>query len=286
MIRFTVLLSFILSSSAFALPLHQDITLKESPALAAVGNQYDFEGIIALNNCSGSLIKFTHSVPTDKAVVLTNGHCLADAFGGGMPKPGKVIVNENANRKITILNPADGEGLGTVKATKIIYASMTRTDVTFYELNKTYAEIEQSFQIKALVLSDKQASVGEGMDIISGYWKRGYSCKIEAIVPTLKEAGWTMNDSIRYSRPGCEIIGGTSGSPIISQASGEVIGINNTMNEKGEKCTMNNPCEVDAQGTTTHVKGYGYGQQTFWFYTCLNASKQLDLNTPGCLLAK
>jgi V8-like Glu-specific endopeptidase len=124
------------------------------------------------------------------------------------------------------------------------------------------------------------------MEVISGYWMRGYSCNIETFVPKLEEDGWVCEDSIRYSRPGCETIGGTSGSPVIRAGTRTVIGVNNTGNEDGEKCTMNNPCEIDKDGKIVFQKGYSYGQQTYWVYSCLNQYNEIDLKVPGCQLAK
>jgi hypothetical protein len=52
-------------------------------------------------------------------------------------------------------------------------------------------------------------------------------------------------------------------------------------------CTLNNPCEVDQNGKTTATKGQSYGQETYWFTTCLaSGGRTLDLNVPGCLLTK
>jgi hypothetical protein len=50
-------------------------------------------------------------------------------------------------------------------------------------------------------------------------------------------------------------------------------------------CTLNNPCEVAADGTTTAHQGQSYGQQTWWITTCLNSSRQVDLTVAGCKLA-
>ncbi len=73
----------------------------------------------------------------------------------------------------------------------------------------------------------------------------------------------------------------SSGSPVVSQSSGEVIAINNTINESGAMCTVNNPCEVDAAGNRTATKGRGYAQETYWFMTCLTGSRTIDLTIPG-----
>jgi hypothetical protein len=72
---------------------------------------------------------------------------------------------------------------------------------------------------------------------------------------------------------------------VVDTASGQIAGINNTINENGQLCTLNNPCEVQPDGTTTATLNQGYGQETYWFNTCLTASRTIDLTIPGCLLA-
>jgi hypothetical protein len=81
-------------------------------------------------------------------------------------------------------------------------------------------------------------------------------------------------------------IGGTSGSPIIDDASGKVVGVNNTGNESGGRCTMNNPCEIDAGGKITVRRGTNYGQQTFGLVACFGPGTELNLSLPGCQVAK
>jgi hypothetical protein len=64
------------------------------------------------------------------------------------------------------------------------------------------------------------------------------------------------------------------------------VGVNNTINENGQKCTLNNPCEVNSNGTITYRRGQGYGQETYWVTTCLNSSNAIDLTLSGCLLPR
>ena len=284
MIKQLFVLLVAISTSAYALPLPKLQYSEQSALNTEISAGYDFEGIVALNNCSGSIVRFTRSLDDDKAMVMTNGHCLANMLGGGMPEPGEVIVNKSVSRKIYVLNPADGTKIGEINAEKILYATMTKTDMTLYSLRQTYKEIKDRFNVRPLMLSEKYATIGDGIDVVSGFWKKGYTCQVEMFVNILKEDKWTMNESIRYTRPGCETIGGTSGSPVISRVSREVIGINNTANEDGEKCTMNNPCEMDAKGAMSFEKGFSYGQQTSWLYSCLTSENVLDLTKTGCQL--
>ncbi len=283
MIRILSVFALLISTQAFAIPvgLPMDRTPLEATLTGFDAISYNFEGIIALNNCSASLIRLKNSGDDENALVLTNGHCI-----GTMPKAGEVITNKKVNRIMEVLNPKTAETIGTLNATKILYSTMTGTDMTIYVLAETYREILDQYKIRARVLANRLPQIGEEIDIISGYWRTGYSCKVEAIIPTLLEGEWTFTNSIRYSRPGCFTKGGTSGSPIISLKTGEVIGVNNTGNERGEKCTRDNPCEVDANGNISATKNYAYGQQTAYLYGCMEANHTLNLNLPGCKLAK
>jgi V8-like Glu-specific endopeptidase len=243
---------------------------------------YNFEGIVKLSNCSGSLIKYSASTESDKAIVLTNGHCIQKP--GGFLNPGEVWFNRPLSRKMRLFNSK--MDLFPITSTKIIYATMTNTDIALYELTESYAEIKSRTGISPLILDDAQPAQGQPIEIISGYWDRGYKCEIDGFVDTLKEGDWIFTNSIRYSRNGCDTIGGTSGSPIIAAGTRSVIAINNTSNESGDRCTLNNPCEVNANGEIYVEKGLRYGQQTYDIYSCLNESRSLDLSLSQCQLPK
>ena len=235
---------------------------------------------IALSNCSASLVRFPNSAGTDQAMMLTNGHC----YEGGMPSAGEVLVNQPSTRSGTLLDES-GNSLGTVRADTVLYATMTGTDVTLYRLTSTFANLQSRFGATALTLSSSHPADGASIAIPSSYWKRIWNCKIEGFVGQLREGEWTWRDSIRYDA-NCDTIHGTSGSPIVDAASGQIVGINNTGNDDGEMCTLNNPCEVAPDGTTKAVQGQSYGEQTYWFTTCLTATRTIDLNKAGCLLTK
>ena len=240
-------------------------------------SDYDFTGIVALSNCSGSLVRFDDSEGDDFGMILTNGHCVQ------MMNPGRVIVGVSSSKSFTFLSPS-GSRLGSARAQKLLYATMTNTDMALYQLTSTFDELTERFDVVPLTLSRDYPEVGDAIEIISGYWKRGYSCEVEKIVYSLKEDDWLFKDSIRYSRPGCSVIGGTSGSPAILSGTRTVIGVNNTINERGRRCAINNPCEIDEDGEIFYERGIGYAQQTSWVYSCRSEIGALDLNQKGCLL--
>ncbi|MEU1483179.1 serine protease [Streptomyces sp. NPDC005752] len=239
-----------------------------------------FAGTVALSNCSGSVVRAPSSQPGDPALVMSNGHCLETGF----PGPGQVVLNKASTRSFTLLNAA-GSGVGTLRASKIAYGTMTDTDVSLYQLTRTYAQIESSYGIKALELDTARPAQGRAITVASGYWKRTYSCAVDGFAYRLKEGAWTWKDSVRYTSA-CQTIGGTSGSPVIDNATGKVVAVNNTGNEDGQQCTDNNPCEVAADGTVTVRKGINYAQQTYNMVPCIGTGNQIDLNRAGCALPK
>ncbi len=71
----------VMSASAFAIPVAPHDALKVNLKSNPILSDYDFEGIIKLSNCSGSLIQFSGQPDTAKAVVMTNGHCIQKPGG-------------------------------------------------------------------------------------------------------------------------------------------------------------------------------------------------------------
>ncbi|MBO2455697.1 trypsin-like peptidase domain-containing protein [Actinomadura barringtoniae] len=252
-----------------------------APAAPAKVKATDFHAIVALSNCSGSVVRGPKSVDSDPAMVLTNGHCSEL----GMPGPGQVITNRSSRRTFTLLNPSGQGSLGTLRATQIEYSTMTDTDVTLYKLNTSYASIKSRYGTDALRLAPGHPTAGTQISVVSGYWRKIYSCKIDGFVYRLKESNWTWKDSVRYTST-CDTIGGTSGSPVINDSTGQVVAVNNTGNEDGQQCTLNNPCEVDENGQVTVHQGTNYAQETYILANCLIAGSDVDLTQSSCTLPK
>ncbi|MFF5495136.1 serine protease [Streptomyces aquilus] len=249
-------------------------------ALAPQVKAVSFAGTVSLSNCSGSVIRFPDSEADDPALVMSNGHCLETGF----PAAGQVIVDQASTRSFGLLNSA-GTRVGTLRANKIAYATMTDTDVSIYQLTTTYAAIKSTYGIDALTLNNTHPVAGTAITVVSGYWKRTYACNIDGFAYRLKEGAWTWKDSVRYTSA-CQTIGGTSGSPVIDNATGKVVAVNNTGNEDGGRCTDNNPCEVDTSGNVTVREGINYAQETYQIPACFGLDNKLDLSKSGCTLPK
>ncbi|MBP5866041.1 serine protease [Streptomyces scabiei] len=254
-----------------------------TPAAAAMAAEptlktVSLAGTVQLSNCSGSIIRFPDSLDTDPALVLSNGHC------SSLLDPGVVITDRSANRPFGLLD-SSGAQVATLKAEKLSYGTMTDTDVAIYQTTTTYAAIKSSYGVTALTLRDTQPTAGTAVTVASSAWKKLLDCNIDGFVHRLKEGKWTWKDSVRYTSA-CQTVGGTSGSPVIDQSTGEVVAVHNTGNENGASCTLNNPCEVDPRGNVTVRKGINYGQQTYQIPACFTTGNQLDLNSAGCTLPK
>jgi V8-like Glu-specific endopeptidase len=264
------------AAPAVAVPEETAAPGSASPALQAVS----LAGTVALSNCSGSVVRLPGSADTDPALVLSNGHCLESGF----PAPGQVVVNQASSRTFGLLN-SSGTRVATLRAGRLVYATMTDTDVSIYQLTTTYAAIRSTYGISALTLQDTHPVAGTAITVASGYWKRLYNCAVDGFVYRLKEGDWTWKDSVRYTSA-CDTIGGTSGSPVIDRATGKVVAVNNTGNEDGQRCTVNNPCEVDASGNVTVRQGINYAQETYQIPACFTTGNKLDLSAAGCTLPK
>ncbi|MBD0675221.1 serine protease [Kitasatospora sp. NPDC091335] len=239
-----------------------------------------FAGTVALSNCSGSLVRMPGSAASDPALILSNGHCLET----GMPGPGEVVLNQASSRTFTLLNSTGG-GVATLRATKVVYGAMTDTDVSIYQLNTSYASIQSRYGIAPLTVAATHPVQGSSIRVVSGYWKKIYSCSADGFAYRLKEGDWTFKDSLRYTST-CNVIGGTSGSPVVDASTNQVVAVNNTINENGERCTLNNPCEVDQSGNVTVRRGIGYAQETYGIPACFAAGNRFDLTLPGCTLPR
>ncbi|MEV0990599.1 serine protease [Streptomyces sp. NPDC049949] len=268
-------LSLLLIGAAAAPAVASTSRDKAAPAVTV-----NYAGTVALSNCSGSVVRAPGSQPNDPALVLSNGHCIESGF----PGPGEVVQDQSSSRSFSLLNAA-GSRVATLRASKIAYATMTDTDISIYQLTKTYAQIQSQYGIAALTLNDARPVQGTAIKVVSGYWKRIYSCNVDGFAYRLKEGEWTWKDSVRYTSS-CNTIGGTSGSPVIDTTTGKVVAVNNTGNEDGQRCTENNPCEVDETGKVTVRQGINYAQETYIIVPCIGAGNKIDLTRAGCTLPK
>lgn len=227
------------------------VTGKVNPPDTPVPN---LEGAAVLGGiCSASVVRTDHTKLSDPALLLTNGHCVPQR-----PAPGETLKDVAIEVPVTI---GDRQGYLQAKArtTRLIYATMSGTDTALFRLDQTYAQLHAK-GVKVFKLAGRSAKPGERVDIISAGNGKRFSCTIDAVVPHLREEGYTQDNAYRYD-PACTPSHGGSGSPIVLKDGVTVVGVHSTGNDNGEQCTANNPCEVATDGTVTVRQGARYGQQ-------------------------
>lgn len=214
----------------------------------------NLEGAASLAGiCSASVVRTGTSKSNDPALLLTNGHCVPER-----PAPGETLKDVAMDLPVTI---GDRQGYLQAKArtTRLVHATMTGTDMALYRLDKTYGQLKAA-GVKIFRLADRPARPGERIDIISAGNGNRFKCTVEAVVPHLREEGYTQDNVYRYD-PACSPSHGGSGSPLVLKDGITVVGVHSTGNDNGEQCTANNPCEVAADGTVSVLKDRRYGQQ-------------------------
>jgi len=227
-------------------------TIPPDPPVAAPG----LSATASIDGCSGAVVRTATAKPTDPALLLTNGHCVDPR-----PAPGAETGPSPARRTV-LVNGVDGNARVRTATTGLLLATMTGTDVAVLRLQTTYAQLARA-GIQALPLADHGPAPGDRVTVLSGTWQERFACRVEAVVPTLREGGYVQHDALRYAdsracRPGS----GTSGSPVVD-ATGAVVAIHNTHAQpEGEPCAPNRPCEVGGDGTPVVLGGRGYAQQT------------------------
>src|SRR3954471_8346009 len=115
-----------------------------APTLAAT----TLANTIALSNCSAALVRYPSSVSTDRAMMLTNGHC----YEGGFLAAGQVLTNRSSTRRGTLLS-STGASLAPLTADRLLYATMTGTDVSLHRLTSTFSAIQAATGVTARTIS-------------------------------------------------------------------------------------------------------------------------------------
>lgn len=247
------------------------------PAFALDGR---FAGTVKLSNCSGFVAQLPQHNDADRAWVLSNGHCERGFLGSMLVKPGEALVNQKKSRELQLVT-SSGELVST-KSTRLLYATMTGTDLAVYELKETYRELKARGVLPFLL--SEPPRVLDNVDVVSAYRDRIFSCSIDEILTGTREGGYTFVSPIRLTSE-CTNGDGTSGSPVVLLGTRHVVAISNSYNKQGLECSDNNPCEVDANGEVQVRRGARYAQQILPLVDCIEKG-QLKITLPGCRLSR
>jgi V8-like Glu-specific endopeptidase len=243
--------------------------------------------------CTGFLIGTESQHLNAPAYVVTNGHCQGSATK--LPSAKDILVNRptKTNFIVNYFHDFKANRL-TIPVKRMVYGTMKNNDIAILELTKTQQDLATA-GITPLKISSQPAKLGEPV-IVVGIPSQGMKDALSFLHATtcqtgetvrLKEDVYNWNRSIRHQ---CSIVGGMSGSPMISLKTRRVIGIINTgVNDSAAKqpqCSLNRPCEIRKNGRVETLAYENYGQLVYQIPTCFDRQGVFDLRTPGCNLEK
>lgn len=242
---------------------------------------------VPAGDCSGTLVKMPDMPGSAPALVLTSGHCLG--IGSHLwrfPAPGEIFVDE-PSRQPVVLFPDDGAAAArTERAVRIVFASMTDSDLALVELSVAIGELEDAgFTVRAMssvppVPWGTLVFASRNRDVTS-------TCRIEALVPVLREGPWRWHDYLRFAKAeDCRFVHGQSGTAGIDPLSGQVIAVAATVSEGGEACALNNPCEPypPEPDVLTVRPQQSYGAPVAPLLACYAGGGVWDFDRPECRL--
>jgi Trypsin-like peptidase domain len=261
---------------------------------ATTGQKYNGVGSIDVDYgvCTGFFIS-TGNNPQAPAYVLTNGHC--QGLLSELPNQNEVRLNRPSKTVFIVNYFHDFRAKRmTIPVKQMVYGTMKDNDIAILELTKTYQEMLQA-GISPLTLSDRPVSKGEPT-LVVGIPSQGVKEKLSFLhaatcqtgeLVNLKEDIYNWKKSIRHN---CSIVGGMSGSPMISLKTNRVIGIINTgVNDSAAKqpqCSLNRPCEISPNGTVQTFDRENYGQLVDRIPSCFDRNGRFEILQPTCQLER
>ncbi len=260
----------------------------------AAGRRYNGVGLLEVNYgmCTGFLFS-TGVHPKAPAYVLTNGHCQGNAHK--LPNNREIMVNRPTKTEFTVNYFHDFKAARlTIPVKRLVYGTMKNTDIAILELTKTQQEIIAAGIVPLQIATTPPAS-GEPA-IVVGIPSEGVKDELNFLhavtcstgeLANVKEDVYNWKKSLRHR---CSIVGGMSGSPMISLKTDRVVGIINTgVNDNATKqpqCSINRPCEVAQNGLVQTFPQENYAQLVDRIPTCFNPQGIFDLAQSTCQLER
>ena len=222
------------------------------------------------------------------AYVLTNGHC-AD-----FPGANDVLVNLVAptTHRVVFDYFADTQTRQvSVPVSRIAYVTMKGRDLAVLELGVPFAEVvrwgyvPRSLSLTVPVHNEPVVVVGAPLTgVAATSFLRLASCRLESKAPVVMEYVWHWFDMDRHRC--ADVVGGSSGSPVISTQTDRVVGLVNTTTTGAvpfTECVLNHPCEPVAGGAVGQMST-SYMTPLAGVGNCFDESGVFDLTSDACPL--
>ena len=216
--------------------------------------------------CSGAVIKLGRA--PGKLYVLTNGHCVPEVYDPNNPIQKNLRVVQNVSREKDYYDQAfDAEyGMMSVSYKRLVYGTMDQTDLALLEPIQT----EQDFRrngVQIFQIDSQETKMDDAFLIPSSHWEAFRVCKIKTRIPIMTENQWTFSNALLMD-DACLIVGGWSGSPVISKRTGKITAI------------------VNSGNGSDHHSGPALAQRVQDLTGCVTTTGIFQLNLPSCRLPK
>ncbi|HAJ63176.1 MAG TPA: serine protease, partial [Cyanobacteria bacterium UBA8543] len=226
------------------------------------------------------------------AYAVTNGHC-ADIHTE--PAAKEILINRPSNKVFKLNYFVNAKSsVRPVHVRQVVYATMKSTDISILELDTTFNQlVKEGFT--PWKIAEVPPSIGEPIEVIGipmtgvksslSYLHRT-NCQVGQVV-NLREGVYHWEQAIRTR---CSVVGGMSGSPVVSLRSNQVVAIANTgVDDKALKqpeCSKNRPCELFNDGRVATFPKENYAQRVYPIPSCFDKKGIFNLNLPSCGLEK
>lgn len=253
--------------------------------------QIELVGTAKTPGCSGVIFAHPNYKAEQKALFLTNSHCLkSDNKGQLYMSPEEVIWDLDFSNNLSVHLPKSGMFYGnllkSLQTKKILFASISGRDIALIELEYTYKKLMEDLQIEPYLLSRSTGlKVGDQLDILGSYHEEIHKCTFDHFTENFIAAGpylWTDALVLKNCLP--KTRSGVSGAGVILAGTRNLIALHNSSNysEKNE-CDTSNACEYDKLGINISRKYDAYSQNLDFLFSCFNENFEMD--TKSCELA-
>jgi len=239
-------------------------------------------------SCSGALVVPSASPPASDppAYVLTAGHCVRNPLYAANEIEAGVDAGDTQS---TVLfrhfgDSPDAAVPAPVRA--VAYGTMKGQDIGVVELEPTRGQLRAQ-GVVPFVLSGRPSELGEPVAVVGLPGLGNVSlaaCQVTHRAPLILEGPYHWFD---YEANDCQgLIGGSSGSPVFSLATGEVLAVVNTVADALGgflPCMEDHPCEVGG-GAIAYLEGSGYAGGVATLAGCFDDAGRFDPALAACPL--
>ena len=261
---------------------------------AEQGKNYNGVGLLEQDAEGFCTAFFFNTGGDDKApaYAVTNGHC----YDTNLSTAANEIITNRPSDIVFKLNyfATDKTRVRPVRVQRVVYATMKGTDITILELDTTFKQlVNEGFT--PLKIDGVPPHVGEPVEVI-GIPMTGVEPSLSFLHRAVCEVGQSVNlrEDIYYwekaVRTRCSVVGGMSGSPVVSLKSNRVVAIQNTgVDDEAlsqPECSINRPCEVSSDGKVATFPKENYAQRVSNIPSCFDSKGIFNLNLSSCQLEK